>query len=86
MESVTGLPQETASNYFEPGNQQALTLRQLEVLKLMSEGLSSKQIANALGVALKTAGSHRTQILKRLGVPNTVLAMRWAIRAGIIHP
>jgi DNA-binding NarL/FixJ family response regulator len=50
----------------------------------LSEGLSTKQIAANLGVSLKTAASHRANILSKIGVHDTVSAMKWAIRAGII--
>jgi DNA-binding CsgD family transcriptional regulator len=63
-----------------------LTDRQKEMVMLISEGLSSKEIAHRLGIATKTANFHRYQIRKKLGVPNTVGIVRWAIREKIIQP
>ena len=63
-----------------------LTPREMEVLRLMSDGLTSKSIALQLNIAFKTATCHRNHILSKLGVDNTVEAMRWAIREGIVTP
>jgi DNA-binding NarL/FixJ family response regulator len=63
-----------------------LTSREIEVLKLMADGLTTKQISKALGIAFKTAACHRYRILDKLGVETTVEAVRWAIRGGIIEP
>jgi DNA-binding NarL/FixJ family response regulator len=63
-----------------------LTERESEVLYLMAEGLATKTIARQLRIAFKTASSHRSNILKKLGVGTTVAAVRWAIREGLIEP
>lgn len=63
-----------------------LTERELQVLKLMAEGLSTNAIAKRLGIAFKTAACHRYGILDKLGVDNTVCALRWAVRNGVINP
>jgi DNA-binding NarL/FixJ family response regulator len=63
-----------------------LTPREIEVLKLLAEGLSSKQAAARLGITFKTAACHRSVILSKLGVHETVSAVRWAIRAGVVEP
>jgi DNA-binding NarL/FixJ family response regulator len=62
-----------------------LTPREIEVLKLLSDGLSTKQTAARLGITFKTAACHRSVILSKLGVHETVSAVRWAIRAGVIE-
>jgi DNA-binding NarL/FixJ family response regulator len=63
-----------------------LTARELQVLHLLADGLSTKQVASTLKVSFKTAASHRSRILAKLRVHETVSAVRWAIRAGIIEP
>jgi DNA-binding NarL/FixJ family response regulator len=63
-----------------------LTEREREVLYLMAEGLTTKAIARQLRIAFKTARSHRSRILIKLGVGTTVAAVRWAIREGLIEP
>ena len=60
-----------------------LTSREIEVLRLMADGLSTKGIASELGVTFKTAACHRYHLLQKLGCASTVLAVRWAIRNGI---
>ncbi|HTS65492.1 MAG TPA: LuxR C-terminal-related transcriptional regulator, partial [Candidatus Acidoferrales bacterium] len=60
--------------------------RESEVLELMAEGLSTKEIAERLGMSVKTASSHRSSVLGKLSVHDTVSAVRWAIRHGCIKP
>jgi DNA-binding NarL/FixJ family response regulator len=52
----------------------------------MAEGLTTTAIAEQLRIAFKTASSHRSNILTKLGVGTTVAAVRWAIREGLIEP
>jgi DNA-binding NarL/FixJ family response regulator len=63
-----------------------LTTRELEVLRLMADGLSTKQIAARLQVSFKTAACHRYRVLQKLCVDSTVVAVRRAIREGIVQP
>ena len=62
-----------------------LTRREIEVLHLLADGLSSREVAGRLKIGFKTATSHRNNILTKLGVHDTVLAVRWGIRKGIIE-
>jgi DNA-binding NarL/FixJ family response regulator len=48
-----------------------LSLREIEIIKLIKEGLSSKEIAGSLGIAVRTVEVHRHNILKKLGLKNT---------------
>jgi DNA-binding NarL/FixJ family response regulator len=61
-----------------------LTPREVEVLRLLADGLTTKAIAARLGVTFKTAACHRFRILQKLDVESTVSAVRWAIRQGIV--
>jgi DNA-binding NarL/FixJ family response regulator len=61
-----------------------LTPRQREVLQLIAEGLSNRQIAQALSVHPKTIDSHRTQLMKLLGIHNVAGLVRFAIRNGLV--
>ena len=63
-----------------------LSPREQDVLILIAEGLSSKQIAWRLGVSFKTAVTHRTSLMQKLGLHNAVLLTRYAIRAGLVKP
>ncbi len=63
-----------------------LSPREIEVLELLASGLRTKQIASALGVSYATVAAHHSRILAKLNVRETVLAIRWAIREGLIEP
>ena len=67
-------------------NTNGLTRREAEVLKLIAEGLSSKEIARHLGVSFKTVVSHRTHLLEKVGVHNVVGLVRYAVREKVIEP
>ncbi len=63
-----------------------LTPREDEVLKLVAEGRSSKEIARILSISVKTVEKHRANILSRLGMSDRTELTRYAIRAGLIEP
>jgi DNA-binding NarL/FixJ family response regulator len=63
-----------------------LTPRELEVLKLIAEAYTSKQIADALFISIKTVDRHRQNILDKLGMRDRVELTRYAIRRGLIQP
>jgi DNA-binding NarL/FixJ family response regulator len=63
-----------------------LTDREREVLQLVAEGKTSKQIAKLLGVTPKTAESHRARIMTKLEIHETAGLVRYAIRQGLIQP
>ena len=61
-----------------------LTDRERQVLQLVAEGNTTKQIASTLGVSVKTAESHRTRMMQKLGIHETASLVRYAIRRGFI--
>lgn len=63
-----------------------LTEREREVLSLIAEGLSSKEIAQKLGVSLKTVESHRANLMEKLDIHKVSGLVRFAIRAGLVAP
>jgi DNA-binding NarL/FixJ family response regulator len=63
-----------------------LTPRELEVLKLIAEAHTSKDIARALFISIKTVERHRQNILDKLGMRDRVELTRYAIRRGLIQP
>ncbi|MEU5724195.1 response regulator transcription factor [Micromonospora sp. NPDC047738] len=63
-----------------------ITDREEEVLKLVAEGHSSKQIADLLFLSVKTVERHRSNILQKLGLRDRLELTRYAIRAGLIEP
>ena len=63
-----------------------LSSRELEVLQLLVEGMSTKQIASSLRLSIKTIESHRSRIMKKIDINNIADLTRYAIREGIISP
>jgi DNA-binding NarL/FixJ family response regulator len=63
-----------------------LTPRQREVLQLIAEGCSTKEVAQRLGLAVKTVETHRTLLMKQLDVHEVAGLVRYAVRAGIVSP
>jgi DNA-binding NarL/FixJ family response regulator len=63
-----------------------LTGREREVLQLVAEGCTTKEIAQRLGISVKTADSHRTRIMRKLDIHATAGLVRHAIRLGLIQP
>jgi DNA-binding NarL/FixJ family response regulator len=66
--------------------EQILTAREEEVLKLVAEGHSSKEIAETLFISIKTVERHRANMLQKLGLRDRLELTRYAIRAGLIEP
>jgi DNA-binding NarL/FixJ family response regulator len=69
-----------------PGPFEILSARQREVLQLIAEGRSSKEMARQLHLSVKTVESHRTELMDRLGIHGIAGLVRYAIRTGIVHP
>jgi DNA-binding NarL/FixJ family response regulator len=63
-----------------------LTPRELEVTKLISEGLTADEIAGTLTISKKTVDRHRANILEKLGMRNRVELTRYAIKRGLVEP
>lgn len=63
-----------------------LTVRELEVLTAMAEGLATKAIAMRLGVAMKTVENHKARVFSKLGARNHAHAVSLAIAQGLLAP
>jgi DNA-binding NarL/FixJ family response regulator len=63
-----------------------LTPRELEVVKLIAEAFTNRQIADTLQVSEKTVESHRSNLLAKLGMRDRVELVRYAIRRGLVEP
>jgi DNA-binding NarL/FixJ family response regulator len=68
-----------------PDPYDALTDREKQVLKLVAEGKSNKEVAELLGISVKTAMSHREHVMEKLGVHNRTELVRFAIKQGVIR-
>ena len=70
----------------EQGPRDPLTPRELDVVKLIAEAYTNKQIAEILQLSEKTVESHRANVLAKLGMRDRVELVRYAIRRGLIEP
>jgi DNA-binding NarL/FixJ family response regulator len=66
-------------------SRQPLTRREQEVLQLVAEGKSTKEIADVLGISPRTAESHRKRIKRKLQIRDTAGLVRYAVRQGIVE-
>ena len=78
---IAGVKQRSPSETSSPDR---LSLRQREVLQLIAEGHSTKEIALKLGIGVKTAETHRSQLMRALGIFEVAGLVRYAIRQGIV--
>jgi DNA-binding CsgD family transcriptional regulator len=67
----------------EPSN---LSPREREIVHLLAEGKTTKEVAAVLGISTKTAETHRTNIMRQMGYRSVVELVRYAIRNGMIEP
>jgi len=70
----------------QPPTEEPLTAREREVLQLVAEGKTTKEIAVLLGISVKTADAHRTRLMQKLDIHDIAGLTRYAIRQGIIQP
>lgn len=63
---------------------EALTDREKQVLKLVAEGKTNKEISDILGISVKTAMGHRANLMDKLGIHNRALLTKFALQRGII--
>ncbi|MFE1295638.1 response regulator [Streptomyces sp. NPDC058731] len=66
--------------------ERAVTEREEEILKLVAEGHTSKEIGELLFISVKTVERHRANILQKLGLRDRLELTRYAIRAGLVDP
>ncbi len=66
-------------------HQQNLTNRELQILKLISEGYKNREIAESLSISIKTVAAHRLNLMKKLDVHNIAGMVAWSTRLGLIE-
>ena len=84
-----GFHQQLAESLAQPTGENALislTPREREVLLLVAQSHSSKEVSGRLGVSLKTAENHRNNLMRKLGLHDTAALVRMAIRHRIVDP
>ncbi len=64
---------------------EALTDREKQVLRLVADGRSTKEVADVLGISVKTAMTHREHVMEKLGLHNRTELVRFAIKRGVIR-
>lgn len=62
----------------------SLTAREREVMRMVVEGLTTKEVAEGLSISVKTAEHHRCSVMKKLGLQNSVELVRYASRLGLV--
>ncbi len=73
-------------NQPEQGRPAQLTAREREVAQLLAEGRSNKEVATILGISVKTAETHRSRIMAKLGLRSITELVHWACRNGLVQP
>lgn len=88
---TSSVSQQAVENYMQRlGNGTSaldmLTPRQREILQLIAEGKTTKEVARVLGISVKTVETHRTQLMDRLQIYDIPSLVRFAMRMGIVPP
>lgn len=79
-----GVVEEASASGRSPSER--LTPRERQVLQLVAEGKTTKEIAKILGVSIKTSESHRSRMMHKLGIHTAAGLVRYAIREGLVNP
>jgi len=74
--------------YLDPGKKETLELtsREREIVQLIAEGKATKEVAEMLGISVKTADTHRTNLMRKLNLHSAADVVRYAIRNQIVQP
>ena len=83
---LTGLNSASSGLEKPEPTEDRLTSREREILQLLSEGKSSKEVASVLDLSVKTAETHRSNIMRKLKIHNVTELVRYAVRNRIIEP
>lgn len=88
---TTRVAQLVLEGYLHPGaegessGRSLLTPREREVIQLLAEGKSTKEVASTLSLSVKTAETHRTNLMRKLDLHSVVELTLYAVRNGIVH-
>jgi DNA-binding NarL/FixJ family response regulator len=74
---------ESAADPAEPDGLEGLSARELDVLRLIAQGMENSEIAESLNISRRTAKNHVSNILAKLGLPSRVQAAVYAVRRGL---
>jgi two-component system response regulator NreC len=70
----------------QSGPAHSLTAREREIVRLLAEGQSNKEIAGSLGISIRTAETHRATLMRKLDIDSLAALVRYAVRNNIIEP
>jgi DNA-binding NarL/FixJ family response regulator len=77
---------ERSNEPVEPSGRSRLTAREREIVQLLAEGKSNKEVAQMLNISIKTAETHRTNIMNKLDLRSITELVRYAVRNNIVEP
>lgn len=72
------------SHSTDPNILEALSSREQEILRLVAEGKTSREIAERLSISPKTVDTYRSRLMRKIGVENLAALVKFAIRHGLI--
>jgi DNA-binding NarL/FixJ family response regulator len=75
----------TSDSEGEESDYERLTVREKQVFKLLAEGMTSREIAEYLGISVKTAMTHRSNLMAKLGLHSRAALIKLAVREGVIQ-
>ena len=75
-----------STSHWDSCSVESLSTRQREVLRLIAEGQSTKQVAATLGISFKTADTHRSNLMQKLNAHETATLVRLAVHFGLVAP
>jgi DNA-binding NarL/FixJ family response regulator len=81
---ISGKPPSTPPMWLQPASPAGLTMREMEVLRLLAQGLTSAQIAEHLTLSVLTVNTHLRSIYSKLGVTSRSAATRWAMEQHLV--
>jgi DNA-binding NarL/FixJ family response regulator len=81
----TSIPPSIGQKLVEKMNRPELTERELEILKLIAEGRSNKEIGDHLGITEGTVKTHVKSVLSKLKAPGRTAAVKEAVHRGLVH-
>lgn len=79
-------PERSNNETAESGGRSRLTAREREIVQLLAEGKSNKEVAQMLNISIKTAETHRTNIMNKLDLRSITELVRYAVRNNIVEP
>jgi len=84
--AVAALLRDVVANAGSSNSSDFLTDREREILQLVAESHSTKEIASMLNISAKTVDNHRTNLMRKLNLHDVASLTRYAIEIGLIHP